>query len=226
MKRSRDTKACLLDAAEEIFAREGYRAASLRTITTRADVNLAAANYHFGSKSGLVEAVFARRLQAMNEARVRSLALVRERARAAGRPPEARTLIAAFIEATLGRPRTGPGERRFLALVVRSFSDTDHTVQRAFERFMKPTFETLRTALAEALPDLPANELWWRLQFAIGAMIRVQHLALSADAGDRNTARSPNAAVIRQLTDFVFAGLSAPPAALSRHPASSQGESS
>ena len=74
MKQSADTKERLLDAAEEIFAREGYRAASLRVITTRAAVNLAAVNYHYGSKRGLVEAVFARRLQAMNLARVRGLA--------------------------------------------------------------------------------------------------------------------------------------------------------
>ena len=87
MKQSADTKERLLDAAEEIFAREGYRAASLRAITARAAVNLAAVNYHFGSKRGLVEAVFARRLQAMNLARVRGLALVREQARAAGRRP-------------------------------------------------------------------------------------------------------------------------------------------
>ena len=75
-----------------------------------------------------------------------------------------------------------------MTLVLRSFSDTDHTVQRAFESFMKPTFEALRDAMAEALPDLPAAELWWRLQFTIGAMIRVQHLALSAAPAATKTA--------------------------------------
>ena len=226
MKQSADTKERLLDAAEEVFAREGYRAASLRAITTRAAVNLAAVNYHYGSKRGLVEAVFARRLQVMNLARVRGLASVREKARAVGRRPDARALIAAFVETTLGHARSGPGERHFMTLVLRSFSDTDHTVQRAFESFMKPTFEALRDAMAEALPNLPAAELWWRLQFTIGAMIRVQHLALAAGAGDKRTPRTPDAATIRLLTDFVHAGLSAPPAASSRHHASAQGGSS
>ena len=50
MKYSGDTKERLLDAAEEVFAREGYRAASLRTITEHAAVNRAAVNYHYGSQ--------------------------------------------------------------------------------------------------------------------------------------------------------------------------------
>jgi len=226
MKQPAGTRERLLDAAEEVFAREGYRAASLRVITARAVVNLAAVNYHFGSKRGLVEAVFARRLQAMNLARVRGLASVRQKARAAGLRPDARALIADFVETTLGHPRRGSGERHFMTLILRSFSDTDHTVQSAFESFMKPTFEALRDAMAEALPDLPAAELRWRLQFTIGAMIRVQHLALSAGGGDERTPRTPDAATIRLLTDFVHAGLSSPPAASSRHHASAQGESS
>jgi len=224
MKHSTDTKERLLDAAEEVFAREGYRAASLRAITARAAVNLAAVNYHYGSKRELVEAVFARRLQTMNQARMRGLAQVREQARAAGRRPSPRTLIAAFVEATLGQDRSGPGERHFMALVVRSFSDTDRTVQRAFENYMKPAFDALRAAMTEALPALPAADLWWRLQFTIGAMIRVQHLALAADTAANTAPRTPDAAAIRLLIDFVYAGLSAPPAAPSRHPAAAQGE--
>lgn len=224
MIQSNNTKERLLDAAEELFAREGYRAASLRAITSLAAVNLAAVNYHFGSKSGLVEAVFARRLQAMNETRVRGLELVCEQARAEGRLPEARSLIAAFIGATLGRPRSGPGERRFVALLVRSFSDADRTVQRAFQRFMKPAFEALRRAMAESLPNLPATELWWRLQFTIGAMIRVQHLALATERGVSKAPRPPGSAAIRMLTDFVHAGLVAPPAAAGRRRAPAQGD--
>ena len=225
MKRSADTKARLLDAAEEVFAREGYRAASLRAITERAAVNLAAVNYHYGSKRELVEAVFARRLQAMNLARVRGLAAVRERARTAGVRPESRALIASFVEATLDHARSGPGERHFMTFVVRSFADTDRTVQRAFESFMKPAFDALLAAMAEALPGVSAADLWWRLQFTIGAIIRVQHLALSAAADAAKTPYPADANAIRLLTDFVHAGLSAPTAAPTRHAASARGES-
>ena len=50
----------ILDAAERLFAERGFAETSLRTITTAAGVNLAAVNYHFGSKKDLIQAVFAR----------------------------------------------------------------------------------------------------------------------------------------------------------------------
>src|SRR5690554_6464267 len=56
----KDTVTRLLDAAEELFSGRGFAGTSLRNITTRAGVNLAAVNYHFGSKKALIQAVFAR----------------------------------------------------------------------------------------------------------------------------------------------------------------------
>tara|TARA_B110000259_G_C14007803_1_gene398532 strand:- start:992 stop:1645 length:654 start_codon:yes stop_codon:yes gene_type:complete len=47
----------ILDAAEVEFAAHGFVETSLRTITSKAKVNLAAVNYHFGSKKGLIQAV-------------------------------------------------------------------------------------------------------------------------------------------------------------------------
>ena len=47
----------ILDAAEVEFAAHGFVETSVRTITTKAKVNLAAVNYHFGSKKGLIQAV-------------------------------------------------------------------------------------------------------------------------------------------------------------------------
>src|SRR5690554_7975585 len=55
-----DTVDRILDAAEELFAERGFSETSLRMITSKAKVNLAAVNYHFGSKNALIHAVFAR----------------------------------------------------------------------------------------------------------------------------------------------------------------------
>ena len=73
-----DTKESILDAAEKLFAERGFSGTSLRTITAAARVNLAAVNYHFGSKDALIEAVLARRVRPMNAERVARL----DRARA------------------------------------------------------------------------------------------------------------------------------------------------
>src|SRR5688572_31708077 len=71
-----DTRESLLDAAEKLFSEHGIQSASLRQITQHAGANLAAVNYHFGSKDGLVRAVFSRRLRPMNDERFRRLELV------------------------------------------------------------------------------------------------------------------------------------------------------
>ena len=57
-----DTVQRILDAAEVLFAQKGFAETSLRAITSRAGVNLAAVNYHFGSKEALIQAVFERYL--------------------------------------------------------------------------------------------------------------------------------------------------------------------
>lgn len=49
-RQSGGTKARILDAAEDLFVEHGFEAMSMRQITSRAAVNLAAVNYHFGSK--------------------------------------------------------------------------------------------------------------------------------------------------------------------------------
>ena len=68
-----DTKSRILDAAEELFMEHGFEATSLRLITTAANVNLAAVNYHFGSKEELFQAVLTRRLDPMNRDRMQLL---------------------------------------------------------------------------------------------------------------------------------------------------------
>src|SRR5213595_1121734 len=68
------TKDRILDAAESLFMEHGFEATSLRSITAAADVNLAAVNYHFGSKEELFQAVLTRRLDPMNQERLSLLA--------------------------------------------------------------------------------------------------------------------------------------------------------
>ena len=67
---SQDTKTRILDAAEGLFMAHGFEATSLRQLTAAAGVNLAAVNYHFGSKEELFQAVLTRRLDPMNQERI------------------------------------------------------------------------------------------------------------------------------------------------------------
>ena len=73
VKPQHETRTRILDAAEELFMQHGFEGTSMRLLTTKAGVNLAAVNYHFGSKDALIEAVFRRRLDPMNAARIAAL---------------------------------------------------------------------------------------------------------------------------------------------------------
>src|SRR3989440_1166893 len=92
---SADTKTRILDAAEVLFMEHGFEATSLRSLTAAAAVNLAAVNYHFGSKEELFQAVLTRRLDPMNQERIDRLEkLERE---ASGKPLSCEKILFAML---------------------------------------------------------------------------------------------------------------------------------
>src|SRR6266699_1393796 len=95
MKPLRDTRTRVLDVAEELFGEEGIERVSIRDITDKAKVNLAAINYHFGSKEDLIVAVFERRVVPVNEARLAALNAVEKSA--GKRIPKLEAILEAFI---------------------------------------------------------------------------------------------------------------------------------
>src|SRR5712692_10160930 len=88
------TKDRILDAAEKLFGTDGFEATSLRDITTNAQVNLAAVNYHFQSKDSLIESVIARRIEPVNRKRLEMLD-------AAGENPSVEEILRAFLSPLL-----------------------------------------------------------------------------------------------------------------------------
>ncbi|KAG1251914.1 hypothetical protein G6F65_018146 [Rhizopus arrhizus] len=109
------TKDRILGAAEELFAQHGFAGTSLRQVTSQADVNIAAVNYHFGSKENLVNEVFRRRMDEMTGARLAQL----ERARSE-HPGQLRPVLAAFVEPALALAQDSHKGGAFVRVVARS----------------------------------------------------------------------------------------------------------
>jgi AcrR family transcriptional regulator len=113
------TKERILTAAELLFAQRGFDGASLRQLTAAAGVNLAAVNYHFGSKDRLVEEVFRRRLDTLNAHRLAALSKV------AGRGETTlEDVLDAFIRPALALSSDGSGSL-FMRVLARAFAEHD-----------------------------------------------------------------------------------------------------
>ena len=92
-------RARLLEAAGQVFAEQGFEAATGKEIAERAGVNAAGVNYHFGSLEGLCAAVLA----AARDRLVTSEAF----AEIAARPEPPEEKLRALIRLVVGAIRTG-----------------------------------------------------------------------------------------------------------------------
>lgn len=172
----RDTKTRILDAAENLFAARGFHNTSLREITKKAGVNLAAVNYHFGSKDSLFEEVFKRHFLPVNRIRRDRLEKIREDARREKARPAVREVLHAFIAPVLHFRETEPGAVSFITLVLRTMSEQDDRLREILMGYFRPAFFLCLEILCEALPHIPQSVLFWRLQFSIGAMTHTLHM--------------------------------------------------
>lgn len=206
-----DTRERILCAAEALFMEHGYASTSLRLITARANVNLAAVNYHFGSKQALIREVFERRLGPLNAARVAHLE--RLEAAAIGRPLAIEQIIEAIIAPDLhvGRDPLARGSV-FLRLLGRAFSEPADTLREILPGQYRQVVIRFKQALMRSLPDLSDQELTWRMHFMFGtlsyAMTGNDALKLIATC-DLEGADDADA-IMRRLIPFLSAGLQAP----------------
>jgi AcrR family transcriptional regulator len=171
------TKTAILDVAEALFAEGGYKNTSLREITGRAGVNIAAVNYHFGSKLALLDAVFARRLGPLNEERLVMLGHLATRSSRTGKRPSTKEVLEAFMLPVLSFLETGEGSARMSVLIGRAISESDPVVRDIFGKMMQPVFSLSFRLLRDSLPELTPEQVFIRFNLALGAMSRGMCLA-------------------------------------------------
>ncbi|MEM5431870.1 TetR/AcrR family transcriptional regulator [Cupriavidus oxalaticus] len=164
-----DTKARILDATEKLFIEVGYEATSLRQVTSRAIVNLAAVNYHFRSKDIMMHAVLSRRLDPLNARRLALLDACEASWPGAGIRCE-HVMGALFVPALQMAREPAVGGPSFLRLLGRVYSDTSPFIRQYLLEHYAPVYGRFFDAFARALPALPRNELGTRLQFALKAL--------------------------------------------------------
>lgn len=206
---STDTKTALLDAAERLFARDGIAESSLRAITSKAGANLASVNYHFGSKEGLVRAVFARRLEPLNRQRLGSLEKCLEQGQGV---TDLHCLLQAFVQPAMTMMRSqDAGDREFVKLLGRTLFEPTGELRSVVVEEFREVSERFSTAIAQALPAAPSEEIVWRFHFMVGSVAhtvaaetmlnhRLECLHLDQDASADS--------ITNRLVDFLLSGWS------------------
>jgi AcrR family transcriptional regulator len=163
-----DTRERILDAAERLFMVHGYEGASMRQVTGEAGVNLAAANYHFGSKEAMMQAVFKRRLDALNEERMRVLDEME--ANAHGQPLKPSQIVDGFFGTLLRMAEDQQhGGMTFLRLLGRTLTEPSEFIRTFLADEYAVVMNRYKAALFKALPDVPKAEIIWRFHFMLGA---------------------------------------------------------
>lgn len=206
-----DTAWHILNAAEELFYEKGFAETSLRTITSKAGVNLAAVNYHFGSKKELIQSVFDRFLKPF--CLDLSYQLDKYQQQNQGEF-ELQAFLGVLAKTIANMGQENPKRIRvFMRLLGLAYAQGQAHLRRFLRQEHGKVFDRCELLLREMTPHLSPEERFWRLHFAIGASVftlsGADYLAAMAeyDLGKETNVRE----VIDSLLPFLTSGLQAPP---------------
>ncbi len=199
----------ILVVAERMFAEHGMEGVGLRAITAAARVNLASIAYHFGSKEGLLEALFAQRAAPIAQERLRLLARCFEESKT----PTLERILDAFLRPalTLGvQPQFGGPA--FVKLRARLGTEPEMMSRKILAKAFDQSSRQFIDAIAQGLPQQPGEEIEWRYHFMLGAMFytmansgRIQSLTDGrCDPGDVKLA-------LHHMIPFLAAGFRSAP---------------
>jgi AcrR family transcriptional regulator len=193
----------LLDAAEKLFADFGFNGVSTRQISEAAKVNQGGIPYYFGTKEGLLRAVFDRRIGPVQEERHTRMKALME----ASKRPNVTEVLRALLEPAFRQSRKNDHFRRLAGRVA---TDPTPEVRRTLHSLYSPDSIYIHKALRAACPDLDDKDFYWRLYCVYGVMLYVQ-----ADAGKMQTIAgdsfdtSNTEVALKYVLHFLTAGIKA-----------------
>ncbi|AJD48444.1 transcriptional regulator [Isoalcanivorax pacificus W11-5] len=159
----------ILDTAEVLFAQKGFAETSLRAITSKAGVNLAAVNYHFGSKEALIQAVFERFLAPFCTALGAELDRLGD---ADDTPLTLDQLLMLVSGIALTSQAQNPHRvALFFRLCGLAYTQAQGHLRKYLREHYGAVFKRFLRLLNAAAPDVPPMELFWRVHFGLGATV-------------------------------------------------------
>ncbi|MEK6169286.1 TetR/AcrR family transcriptional regulator [Vibrio cholerae] len=201
------TKEKILDVAEGLFAEYGFNDTSLRTITSKAGVNLASVNYHFGDKKTLVRAVLNRYLEAFMPEMKQSLERLNERDDY-DMAEVFEALRAPLRSLSELRPN---GTSRFMLLIGRGYTDVQGHLRWFITNRYNDVLTLFTDSVLKANPNLTRETLFWRLHFTLGTCVftMASSQALAEIAENDFGSKVDPKSVVDQLIPYLAASVAA-----------------
>ena len=204
-----NTKTRILDVAERLFGDHGFLGTSLRDITAEANANIASVNYHFGSKEALLAAVLARRLEPINELRMRHLDELESKSE--DQALNVKDIVRAFLMPPFEkRQEWGTQGTTFFRVLGRVHGETSEDFRQTFMQQFDAVLQRFFIAFQRSLPEIPAEDLAWRILFMPGSMAFPMSWGDAFQKRDPNLNRAPEEQ-IELLTAYVAAGMATVP---------------
>ena len=164
------TKIKILNAAEGIFAENGFAGTSIRNIVEVAEVNISAINYHFENKQGLFVAVVQRRFLELEKERLSQLNIHLEN----NSQPSVEGIVRAFLEPLTSRLHDKNAAPKML---FRAFGEKPELKEYFREHVFGNTIKAFIDAFSKALPELDHLQIQWRFRFMISTMMGMINFA-------------------------------------------------
>jgi AcrR family transcriptional regulator len=200
-----DTKTRILDAAERLFAEQGFAATSLRQITRVAKANLAAVNYHFQSKDSLVEAVLRRKIGWINDRRLELL----DAEEGAGGPVTLEGVFRTFFQPLFEAEQQGVDLASFPRLLSRVYGDEQESMMPLFRSAFGGVIARYRAAFHRAAPGLGQRAMALAFHFSIGSMAHYLAAGKMLELLSGGSGAYSREEVVEQLVRFCAGGVKA-----------------
>jgi AcrR family transcriptional regulator len=167
------TRERILDEAEALFANSGYHAVSVREITTAAQCNLAAVNYHFGTKQSLYLEVFRSRwLPRASRLHQNFQKSIKNNGKLSPN-----TVVQSLVRAFLEGPLSDDERMRHYKLIFGEFVQPTQAFELVADQVLKPLFTNLMADLRAVMPESIRDKQMALNAFSILAMVLYFNLA-------------------------------------------------
>lgn len=203
---SEKTRARILRSAEKIFALGGFRAMTLREVTNEAGVNLAAVNYHFGSKTNLMRALLRERFEPINRQRLQLL----DEASALHAPdpvPLEEIYDALFRPLFTGIDSAPVNDNTLMQIIGRALTEPADFMRSIHKEFFAELSQRFMREIHRSCPGLSEADLQYRFFLSVSTMIGtvIEQVRLENISGGKLDGHNLDR-ILQEMTAFVVAG--------------------